>query len=288
MADSISELFNQAGAGYETKGTMPGLQIHGGPHGFAPDFKKRLLWSNYIKQPFITLMLQAPGFFNLLPESEILIGSLKDLVELNAKRVDGLRSTLNAEYASTDLTRAGEQWQDISMVKRERSEPSYAFVERMGKPINKLLDFWLRYGIQDPDTGIPLVSTLPGVDQYRIVSSNTSMVTIHIEPDPTHREVVEAWLVFNQQPMNAGNVEGVRDIFTGQQVLEYQIPMTATTLVGYSVNKLAQKLLDELNYVGANASRRELFVSDVSEDVAAITQTGYKESLNLISEEQTP
>lgn len=284
--DNIAELFGQSGTGFEVTGTAPGLQINGGPYGFTPDFKKRLNWSSYIKQPLINILLSSPGFFDLLPNPEIFHGTLKDLIELNSKQTTGFRSTINVEYAQVEANRSGEFWQDVSMSKRERTEPNYTFVERMFKPVNKFLEFWIRYGIQDPETGIPLVSTLDGVENYRLVSSNTSMVTIHIEPDPTHREVVNAYLCFNQQPMTGGLVEGERNIFTGQQVLEYQVPFTATTMVGYSVNKLAQKLLDELNLVGANPASRELFVDDVSANIKAITQTGYKEALNLISEEQ--
>lgn len=284
--ESITELFGQSGTGFEVTGTTPGLQVNGGPYGFTPDFKKRLNWSSYIKQPLINILLSSPGFFDLVPNPEILHGTLKDLIELNAKQTTGFRSTINVEYAQVEANRSGEFWQDVSMSKRERTEPVYTFVEKMFKPINKFFEFWIRYGIQDPETGIPLISTVDGVENYRLVSSNTSMVTIHIEPDPTHREVVNAYLCFNQQPMTGGLVEGERNIFTGQQVLEYQIPFTATTIVGYSVNKLAQKLLDELNLVGANPASRELFVDDVSANIKAITQTGYKEALSLISSEQ--
>lgn len=284
---NISELFNQPNVGYEVNGSVPGLEIIGGPYGFTPDFKNQLNWHSYIKQPLINILLASPAFFNLLPNPEIFHGTLKDLIELNSKQTTGLRATVNVEYAQTEINRAGEFWEDVSMAKRERSEPVYTFVERMFKPVNKFFEFWISWGIQDPEAGIPLVSTLPGVEQYRLVSSNTSMVTIHIEPDPTHREVVTAYLCFNQQPKTGGLVEGERNIFTGQQVLEYQIPFTATTMVGYSVNKLAQKLLDELNLVGANPASRELFIDGVSADVAGISQTGYKEALNLIAKEQT-
>lgn len=260
--------------------------VGSGQMGIVTDLSTYISNSTYVRRNTICLTLQGPRGFRDLPNPEIWFSTFKSLMENGSRTIEGLRSTLTAEYVQNPFGGAGEQQEDIAKVMRERSTPTHVFTERYGKPVNRFFDAWIRYLIQDPETGYPAVASLGLTEGPQdILPDYTSATCIYIEPDPLHKKVQEAWLVTNMMPKTAGQVEGNRDITAPGQTVDYSIEFTGIQQVGAGVNAFAQRLLDEMNLTGVNPNRRDAFLQEIDADIRA-GAGGYDNSLKTIADQQ--
>ena len=204
---------------------------------------------------------------------------MKALVELHAKTIEGLQSTLTVEYSETPVGGAGEMQEDVTNVTRARSNPSFTWTEKYGKPINAFLDGWILNLIMDPQTKFPAVVTRGSKKPTDLLPDYNGMTVMFVEPDPTHTKVVQAWLCTNMRPKTGGDVTGRRDLTAAGETVDYQVEFTAVTQVGAGVNKFAQRLLDEMTLTGANPNLRPAFVDQITADVKA-GDAGYTAAVN--------
>lgn len=266
--------------------TAPAVDlINGAQNGYATDFETYVSNSSYAKRNIIALLLEAPTGFNDLNSGPYWTATLKALVELHPKSITGLNSELTVDYIETPVGGAGEMQEDISNVTRQRSTPEFTFDEKYGKPIWNFFDGWIRNLLMDPISKVPAVVASGTVRPTDILPDYTSMSVIFIEPDPTHTQVITAWLCTNMMPKTSGANEGRRDLTQAASQTEYTIQFTALTQVGYGVNQFAQQLLDQLNLNGANPNLRQAFLSSASADVEAM-QDGYVSQIDVLDQEQ--
>lgn len=257
-----------AGAFSQGRSTMVNPK-YGGQFGYAPNLGEWVSNTSYVRRNLVCLLLEAPRFFNYMPEPNMWISTLKALFETHAQTWDGLKGQLNVESAETPVGGGGEMHQDPVNVTRERSEPTLTVTDRYGRPFQNFFQDWITYGIGDPDNKIPQVYTIAGTRPEDHLADIYAATALFFEPDPTHTKVNRAWLCANMYPTNAGTYEGKKDPTNQMEKLELNIPFTAETQHGLGPIMFAQAILDRINLTGANPNMRPAFLSAIAADVEA-------------------
>jgi len=215
----------------------------------------------YVRNNVICIPLSAPGFLDRISEDVKVARRLKrmyaDLFSVHPLTIDGLDSTITLEVASHKVG-ANEEQQEFVKNTRAKSVPVFTFQEKLGKPIQKFLDFLISYGIMDADTQSALVASI-GENQedkdkqrrsfrgneYTPDFKTGSM--IFIELDFLNVNVVDAWYLVNMAPLSSGERKGKRDLSASKELVQYSITMTGMQMVGEPIIKFAQNLIDNMN-----------------------------------------
>lgn len=256
---------------------------NGGQHGWAPNLTELVSNQAYVSRPLVCLMLEAPLMFSVMPDSAKWISSLKALFELHARSIEGFNAGLKVDVEEHPVGGAGEQHQEFSNVTRERSQPRFTFIEKYGRPIQTLLDYWIRYGMMDPDTKFALLGTLNKDNVTDLLSDWYTATCIFIVPDPLHKRVDKAWISTNMFPLSNGDINAKRDLTSSQELLTLDIEFSAVSQTGIGVKQLAQSLLDSININNADPFASPGFISKVSPDVDAVDSNGYKRWTETVS-----
>lgn len=255
---------------------------YGGQFGWAPDLTQWVNNQAYVRRNLVCILLEAPGFFQWMPDSAKWVESLKALVELHAKTIDGLAGGLEVETETQTVGGAGELQEEVVNVTRERSNVTFGFVEKYGMPIQTFLYNWITYGLMDPDTKYALSATISGVKPTDMLADMYSMTCLFFEPDPTHTKVIKSWITTNLFPKGTGPIEGKRDLVAGAELTELLIEFGGISQFSLGTNIMAQKILDSINLANANPYLRPGFVQNISSDVAAAGE-GYSEGIQNLS-----
>lgn len=264
--------------------TQPMLDLsYGGQFGWAPNLTEWVSNQAYVRRNLVCILLEAPRFFQLMPDSQKWVMTLKSLMELHARTIEGFKAGLTVDTDTHPVGGGGEMQDEIIDVKRARSEPVITFNEKYGRPIQTFLYNWIQYGLMDPDTKFALVNTLSGQKPDDMLADWYSMSCLFFEPDPSHRKVVKSWVTTNMFPKETGDIEGKRDLTTGSEILTLSIPFTGISQFSMGTNILAQRILDSININNANPYLRPSFVQDISSDVSAATE-GYKEGIQELAD----
>lgn len=281
---------------YSANADNPLLDIgRGGQQGWAPNLTEWVSNQAYVRRNLICILVEAPKMFDHMPDKAKWVQSLKSLVELHARSIEGFNAGLTVELDEHPVGGAGEMQQEVIDVKRTRSEPVFAFVEKYGRPIQTFLDYWIRYGLMDPDTKYALIGTVNGAPSD-ILADWYSMTCLFIEPDPTHKKVIQSWLTTNMFPKSNGEIVGKRDLTAASEVLNLSVEFTGLTQYGIGVNQFAQKVLTSINITHSDPFFRPAFVSSqdlvnsfsnppgVSSDVDTATY-GYKQEAKMVGDQ---
>jgi len=247
----------------------------GGQQGWAPNLTEWVSNQAYVSRPLICILVEAPRMFSVLPEPDKWVASLKALFELHARSIQGLKATLEVETTEHPVGGGKEQQEEVVNVTRERSQPSFTFIEKYGRPIQTFLDYWIRYGLMDPETKFALLSTLGKTEVNDLLADWYSATCLFIEPDPLHKNVDKAWLVTNMFPKSTGTIEAKRDLTSAQNILELEVEFTGLSQYGAGVNAFAQQVLNNINTLYADPFFRPSFANSISADVNAVNK-GYK------------
>lgn len=256
---------------------------NGGQFGYTPDYSTLVSSQPYVRGHVIAKLLSAPRGFDLLPEPDYWKETLKALIELHPESWEGLNSTLTVEHASAGFGGAGEEIEEESDFKRERSNPSAKYTEKRGKSIQTFWEGYIQMLMGTPETKYPLVMTLPRGREYDGMIDSKSFTTLYFEPDRTGTRVVDAWLCAGMRPKGAGTREGSRDLRSGMQLNEFNVEFTSITQVGYGVLNLAQQIMDQMNMTGASPLARPAYLDKVQPNVSTLTGTGYTEQLAQVA-----
>lgn len=257
--------------------TQPMVDVtKGGQLGFAPEPGQFISNANYVRRNLFCLLLEAPAFFKLMPNPDKWVATLKALVELHPRSIEGLNAGLTVETVNTPAGGGGEVQEEFTDVTQARSQPVFVFDEKYGRPIQSFLYDWITYGMMDPNTKFANVGTLGANSPSDMLPDQYTATMIFIEPDPTHRKVVKSWLSTNMFPKLTGDISGKRDITAQLEMLSLNIEFTALSQFNLGSNVLAQELLNNINIANANPYLRPAFASGVSADVDSQADTGYK------------
>lgn len=239
----------------------------------------------YIRKNVIALVLEAPAGFQYLENPDVWVATLRSLFEEQPQSITGLDAQYEVTYEETPVGGAGEMQEDPTNVTRRRSQPSITVVEKYGMPVSKFLTAWIDQLIMEPATKFAGVVAQGNRPRDLLPDFYTATV-LFFEPDPTFQFVNKAWLCANMAPKGNGDVwQGSRDLTQGGQRQEITIEWTALTQVGYGVNRLAQKILNQMNRAGMNPHMHKAFMDGVTADVAA-SGNGYADSLDKRARDQ--
>ena len=248
----------------------------GGQHGWAPNLTEWVSNQAYVSRPLICILLEAPRMFTVMPDSQKWISSLKALFELHARTIEGMNGGLKVDVEEHPVGGAGEQQQEIVNVTRERSQPKFTFIEKYGRPIQTLLEYWIRYGLMDPDTKYALLGTMNKAEVKDLLADWYSATCLFMVPDPMHKKIDKAWITTNMFPMTNGDITAKRDLTASQEMLTLDIEFSGISQYGLGVQQFAQNILNNINTANADPFMRPSFVDKVSPDVDAANTNGYK------------
>lgn len=253
-----------------------------GQQGAMTDFTGYVANAAYVRRNIICQLVAAPRGFRDLDNPEIWEQTLKSLVELHAKSIEGLQSTLTVEHVENAVGGAGEMQQDVSNVTRARSTPTFVWNEKYGMPVRAFLEGWVQMLVMDPGTKAPgIIAT--GKRPSDLLPDYNGATMLFFEPDPTFTKVTKAWLCTNMRPNNqVAENTGRRDLTQGGESLDYNVEFTALTQVGARVIEFAQARLNAMSLNGMNPNFQNAFVSTIDPYVLAL-DNGYAEQLRKVA-----
>lgn len=251
---------------------------YGGQQAWTPTLTEWVNNQAYVSRPAICILLEAPKMFSVMPDSPKWIASLKALFELHARSIEGLNATLKPEFDTHDVGGAGEKQHEIVNMTREPSVPKFQFVEKYGRPIQTFLDYWMRYGMMDPETKFALLGTLGNSQVRDLLADWYAATCLFIVPDPLHKSVDKAWVTTNMMPQGLGEITAKRDLSSGQEILTLDVEFTGMSQFGMGVNKFAQTILNQISITNADPFMKPSFINGVSADVAAVAK-GYENNV---------
>ncbi len=250
---------------------------YGGQMGYANNLSEFVSNAAYVRRHIFPILIAAPSFFEASVYRQKLTDQLRALVERHPIRIEGLNSTVEVEFAETPVGGAGEMQEEVVNTKRARSTPSFSYFEKYGRPIQNFLEWWITFGLMDPDTKIANVGTLATAPTDMLPDRYT-MTTLFIEPDAVHGKVAKAWLCANMMPKGTGEIIGTADRQSAMNLLELTIEFTALTQKSNGVDYWAQQVLNTIKITDANPYMRDAFYKEIAADVQA-ANTGYAKSI---------
>lgn len=271
----VNKAYNQ------TDQPMINLEI-GGQFGYAPDYKTWLSSQSYVRQNLIAKLITVPSGFTYLPDSERWVATLKQLIEVQAERIEGLRFQANVETEETPLGFGNEKMEEITDVTMEPSQATFTWKERYGSPVSQFWYNYISYLMKDPIVKRALIGTLSDVPGDALADLY-SFSALFFEPDPTHRYVQRAWLGGGMYPKTSGDIEGMKAPLDPGETKTFTIEMAGFYQYGENVRKLAQEQLDKMNIQGANPFNTPAFVDGVDPDIEA-ANNGYNESIEKVKD----
>ena len=271
---------------------------YGGNYGYAPRIDEWLNNKSYIPRDLVPVVLAVPKMFGLYKSTEEKrwTETLKAFIELHCKTIEGYKATLTVNVAQQPVR--DEIQQDPTRVVRERSDPVFGSIEKEGNPIQKFLEWWITYGILDPDSGRILASSLDNAPSDWL-SDWYSMSLLVFEPDTMFRHVRRAWVSVNMYPLTTGDIVGLKDPDSDKNILELSIGFSALSVTNEGTRVFAEEILKgihikqafpssvrfsrKVNHLGAIGDGADR--SGIDKKVAD-SQTGYAAGIEYVKQHQ--
>ena len=151
------------GRAYSRGSSTPVLDpTYGGQMGYSPDLTEWVSNQAYVRRNVIPILLEAPRFFRLLQDSDVWVRNLRAIVERHPRVITGLNRGLTVTTEETLVGGGGEMQEEVTDVKRARSQPVFEYDEKYGAPFRAFFHDWITYGLMDPDTKVANIGTLAG------------------------------------------------------------------------------------------------------------------------------
>jgi hypothetical protein len=123
--------------------------------------------------------------------------------------------------------------------------------------------------MKDPETKYANIATITGRGPTDMLLDRYSATMLFIEPDPTHRYVLDAWVTTNMFPKGTGQISAKRDLTSPGEIRTLDIDFTGVSQYGAGVRRFAQEILTNIDITGANPFLRNSFIQRISADVLA-------------------
>jgi len=286
MATMVDTILGEQAYGRWQEAPMVDLK-QGGQHGPSTQFDTYLSSTAYVRRNLVAVLLDAPVGFQMLPNPDKWVEALKALVEVQPLTIEGLQAGLTVDTVETPMGGGGEIHQDPAGVTRARSQVTFTWKERYGKPISRFHSEWITNLIGDPITKAPAVVSLGAGAPSDLLPNFYGMTCLFFEPDPTYHRVQEAWLGTNMWPLSTGDIIGRRDLSSPGEGQDLSIEYTGIYQHGYGVRRFAQMIYEQFDLGGMNPNLQKAFMDGIGADVQAAS-SGYAEMLDKISSERVP
>lgn len=259
-------------------GAVTNLEIPA-PYGYTPDFRYYHAAADYTRRPTIAFLMELPNCFKDTDDPEKWGGSLKALIEMHARTIDGIDYTLEVEHVETPFGGGGEMMQTLSKVRRARSVPVFTWVEKVGMPVSRYWNNYILYFMGEPNSNVAGIIGKGGITPAATYPDYNTFSILFVEPDPTERYALRSTLITNMQPTGQGpEMRMSKDQTSSPEQLQVSLTMTGLQMVGRGVDKLGQMMLDRASQTGIDLNAQPAFLSDREADVAA-RDDGYIEQL---------
>ena len=258
--------------------------LFGGQNGYATNPTEWLSAQGYIPRNLIPIVLEAPRFFQFMPNPEKWVAAWKVFWEKHVKTIEGLKAGLTVDTAEHNFGGDGRMFEEFVDVKRERSTLSVGLVDKYGNVWQNFFEKFIMYGMMHPETKTPLTATLTDGPSDHLADWYSGSVAF-IEPDPTGKKCMRCWLGANIWPKSNGPVEGKMDKTSGFSIKELSLDFTILDFYGEGTRILGQQLMDAFSMTNANPNNRAAFIQAAVADVAAVAK-GYAESISTVSSQQ--
>lgn len=278
-----------SGTGYMAQNSVPAWDVkYGGQQGWAPNIREFLSNQAYVSRPAVCVVLQTPKIFNYFKNAGMYHESLKAILETHATTITGLDQTLTADFDSHPVGGDGSVQEEVIDVTRAQATPTFTFVDKYGRPIQHLLDIWMRFGMMDPQTKHPMAAIINQNDFFDMGPDMYTATCLFFEPDPLFRFVDKAWLCVNMMPRTAGEVTAQRDLRSAQQLSNLSIEFTALSQVSAGVNQLATDIMKEIHTLHADPFALESAIKGYDPTLDAAGDASYRKTFVRTGKEAIP
>lgn len=251
----------------------------GAQMGFMPNFRELPSNTPYGRKPMIPILVQHPLFMDYIEGGQLVKDTLKVLVEEHPLSIEGINLTMTPEFIETAVGGAGQMQKIVSNMMLTPSSPSFSYQEKYGKVLTRFYTFWKKVAMMDPETKFPQILHMATEMPEEILENFMSMTMLFIEPDPTHRYVVEAALVSNMMPASGIPRELARNLPEGDTALQFSMEFTGVTESTDAVFDFAQEVLNSITLTGVSPNNRPAAFDSIHADLLA-SGRGYKETID--------
>ena len=256
----------------------------GGQLGALPSYKAMPSDTPFAPQNIIVQLIEAPLFYNYLPNTADLVAMLKAMLERYPVTVDGFDKTVTYSFIEQDIG-GGQKISRVSDAVLPQANISFAYEEKGNA--RTIANFW-RYhgdfGLMDPFLKRSRLSTLEfddiPIDQL-IDMSGFSI--IGIEPDAYMARPVVTYMINGMQPKSSGEIKSKRAKVSALEAVAFTVEMTGFLTEASAVDKLGAEILKNIERRGLNPSNNVLFSPEISADVEAAT-TGYMDQIKEVAD----
>lgn len=248
----------------------------GGQFGWSPDLSNRLSDQGYVRKPLELRVIQSPRLFSLMPDPQKWESSFRNMIERKVIRAEGWADGLTVETDDHAAGGAGEMFQEPVNVTRARSEPVLTYVDPYGRPIFRMHDLWIRYGIMDPETKFAMLTTLGARSPSDLMADWYSATILAFEPDPIRGGVEKAWLTTNFYPLETGESTGMRDLAASSELSRPSIRYAGTSVVGNGIKAFATEIMNFTSLDNADPFNKACFIKEIAPDVLAAAEAGFQ------------
>ncbi len=249
-----------------------------GTHTMAPDLANLASNTPYVQRNVIPFLIEAPRFFEFLPNRDLAVRCLKAFIEKHTRTINGLNQQLTVDTADNPYGGSGEAIKVATNVTRAQSNPTFGGWELQGRAVSRFIKWWIQYGIGDENTKVPLVVADGLVSAEKYDASFYGCTILFVEPDATFSEPVSVWLGTNMFPLATPPWEGRKDASQLGTNLEFDIELSMVSDVSIGATMFAREMMRSLNLRGMNPNDRRLWFTGVSADVGA-AQNGLNQQL---------
>lgn len=260
--------------------TNPAL---GGQLGALPSYKSMPSDTPFAPQNAIIQLLEAPLFYNYLPNGSDLVAMLKSMLERFPLSVEGFDKTVTYSFIEQDIG-GGQKISRVSDAVLPQSNITFAYEEKGNS--RTVAQFW-RYhgdfGLMDPFLKRSRLASLDfdGLPIDQLIDM-TGFSIIAIEPDAYLGKPVVTYMINGMQPKTSGEIKSKRAKVQALEGVAFSIEMTGYLTEASAVDKLGAEILKNIERRGLNPSNNELFSPAITADVSA-AKTGFMNQIDEVA-----
>lgn len=238
--------------------------------------------SRYAKQHLVIALVDVPALLKKLPDHEVLIETIRSLMEERATNISGFDSSVSWSFEETVESHNGEMRETVTDAKRNRTVPSMEWPEVGHGAIQKLWEYVGTQILLDPETGKAGILTAEEFirSPIPIMDATQGFTLLAYEPTPSMDGIVHAWLVTDMKQKSAGEVTGSRVTGQALEAPVVTIEFTGMTDRGDDVKAMALEHLNSINKAGYNSLSVESYTKTISGDVEEAANSGYVDGVN--------